>query len=73
MIGVVVAVVVAIGIGVLASNRTATNTDASAPAGVLDDLGVPVGTATAPVMDVYEDFQCPVCGVSRTTSGLRCT
>ncbi len=61
MIGVVVAVVVAIGISVLASNRTTTNTDASAPAGVLDDLGVPVGTATSPVMDVYEDFQCPVC------------
>jgi protein-disulfide isomerase len=61
MIGVVVAVVVAIGIGVLASNRTAFNADASAPAGVLDDLGVPVGTATTPVMDVYEDFQCPVC------------
>jgi protein-disulfide isomerase len=61
MIAVVVAVVLAIGISVLASNRTSSDTNASAPAGVLDDLGVPVGTATSPVLDIYEDFQCPVC------------
>lgn len=61
LIGVVFVVVAAIGLAVWASNRTTSDAGAAAPAGVLDDRGVPVGTATSPVVEVYEDFQCPIC------------
>jgi protein-disulfide isomerase len=54
-------VVIAIGVAIWASNKTSTDTGVSRPAGVLDDLGIPVGTATSPVIEVYEDFQCPIC------------
>lgn len=61
LIAAVFAVVVVVGIVVWASNRTSTDASAAAPAGVIDDLGIPVGTAISPVVDVYEDFQCPIC------------
>jgi protein-disulfide isomerase len=66
---VVIVVVVAIGIAVWASNRTTTDTAAAAPAGVDADLGIPVGTATSPVVDIYEDFQCPICKVLEDNVG----
>lgn len=66
---VVIVVVLAIGIAVWAANRTTTNRDAAAPAGVDADLGVPVGTATSPVVDIYEDFQCPICKVFEDNVG----
>lgn len=69
LIGVIAVVVVAIGLAVWAANRTTTDTGVALPAGVLDDLGVPVGTATSPVMDVYEDFQCPICKVLEENVG----
>jgi protein-disulfide isomerase len=56
----VVAVVVAI---VVQTSRTSTSAEAAVPAGAVDDgTTVVVGSADAPVtVDVYEDFQCPVC------------
>jgi protein-disulfide isomerase len=61
LIGAVVAIVVVAGIIAWASNRTETDTTAAVPAGVDSGLGVPVGTASSPVVDIYEDFQCPIC------------
>jgi protein-disulfide isomerase len=61
MIAVVFAVAVIAGAGIWAANRTPSNPSADMPAGVDSDGGVPVGTATSPVLDVYEDFQCPIC------------
>jgi protein-disulfide isomerase len=56
----VIAVVVGIGIAVQ-SNRDTTG-PVSIPAGAVGDYGIPRGDANAPVtMDLYEDFQCPVC------------
>jgi protein-disulfide isomerase len=62
MIIAVFAVVVIAAVAVWAAKRPpSSNTSANVPAGVNSDGGVPVGTATSPVVDVYEDFQCPIC------------
>ena len=47
-------------------NADAGNTpdaaNAALPAGVTaESLGAPVGTVDTPVLDIYEDFQCPAC------------
>jgi protein-disulfide isomerase len=58
---VAIAAVVAIGVAVQ-SNRDETGANAQIPAGTVDKYGIARGDATAPVtMDLYEDFQCPVC------------
>jgi len=64
MIIAVFAVVVIAGVAIFLAKRTPStpSSDIVAPAGVTADLGIPVGTATTPVVDLYEDFQCPVCG-----------
>jgi protein-disulfide isomerase len=59
--GVVVLVVVAVGVAVVLSRRTTEVANASVPAGVTATKGYPTGTATKPVLDIYEDFQCPNC------------
>jgi protein-disulfide isomerase len=57
---VVIAVIVGIGIAVQGS-RDATG-PVAVPAGTVDTYGIPRGDESAPVtMDLYEDFQCPVC------------
>jgi protein-disulfide isomerase len=61
MIIAVFAVVVVAGVAVWAAKRPQSNPSAAMPAGVNSDGGVPVGTATSPIVDVYEDFQCPIC------------
>jgi protein-disulfide isomerase len=81
---VVVVVLGIIGIAVVAKNSSTTeptalpSADASAalPAGVLpsDDerpYGVPYGTATegAPVLEIWEDFQCPACDAVEKANG----
>lgn len=58
----VFAVVVIAGAAIWAANRPTSNPNASVPAGVDSDGGVPVGTVDSPVVEVYEDFQCPICG-----------
>jgi protein-disulfide isomerase len=64
----VVAVVVAI---VVQNSRTATAADAAAPANTADSgQVVVVGSTEAPVtVDLYEDFQCPVCQNFESTTG----
>ncbi len=65
---VVLAVVVAI---VVQTQRSSTSADAAVPAGtVADGTAFPVGQDGAPVtVDVYEDFQCPVCGQFEQING----
>lgn len=81
----VLAVVVGIiGVAVIAKNSQSTDAVAAPsadptaplPAGVLaaDDeraFGVPFGTATAdaPVLEIWEDFQCPACGSVERANG----
>jgi protein-disulfide isomerase len=61
MILAVFAVVVIAGVAVWAAKRPQSNPSAAMPAGVNSDGGVPVGTAASPIVDVFEDFQCPIC------------
>jgi protein-disulfide isomerase len=57
----VIAVIVGIGIAVQ-TNRDETGSNAQIPAGTVDSYGIPRGDASAPVtVDLYEDFQCPIC------------
>lgn len=69
-----------IGIGVWGRQanapQTALDPNAALPAGVTADAtgipsGVPVGTAgdDAPLLDLYEDFQCPGCGALEARNG----
>jgi protein-disulfide isomerase len=66
-----VVVVVAIGVAVQL-NRSRTDPNAVRPQGVTQvGGGIPVGPAAAgaPVIDIYEDFQCPVCKAFEGESG----
>ncbi|MGY1640140.1 thioredoxin domain-containing protein [Geodermatophilus sp. SYSU D00703] len=71
--GVVAAVVLVVAVVVVVVVQTArTSTPADAvPAGTVDaGVGIPVGESDAPVtVDVYEDFQCPICASFEATSG----
>lgn len=58
---VVVAAVAVVGVVVVVSRKSTPVVDASSPAGVTATKGYPTGTATKPVLDIYEDFQCPNC------------
>ncbi|MBB3676257.1 DsbA family protein [Modestobacter versicolor] len=64
----VVALIVVI---VVQTQRTSTSADAAAPPNTTDGgYAFAVGSADAPVtMDVYEDFQCPVCAQLESTAG----
>jgi protein-disulfide isomerase len=82
---VLVVVVGIIGVAVIAKNSqssgSATSTatvdpDAPLPSGVLPTAdtrayGVPYGTAStdAPILEIWEDFQCPACGAVEEANG----
>ena len=64
---VVLAVVVAIVIGNNSKSGSSATSAQSVPAGVVGGTGGgiladPAAKSTAPTLDVYADFQCPVCG-----------
>ncbi len=61
---VVVVLALIFGIGyAVQSSRDTTGASASAPQGVANKYGIPVGQGSAPAeVTVYEDFMCPVCG-----------
>ena len=61
IVALVVIVVVGIGLIVVLTRKTTVDPTAAKPAGVQANSGVPVGTASAPVVELYEDFQCPIC------------
>jgi protein-disulfide isomerase len=67
--GVVVLVVVVVGFFVIRANGAKVDKTAARPANVTATLGYPTGTATKPVIDLYEDFQCPVCEAYETNIG----
>jgi len=77
IIGAVVVLAVVVGvvlIGVLGNrkNSPTTNANAALPTGVKSpSYGVPFGTATstAPRLDIWEDFQCPICKELEVTNG----
>lgn len=77
LIAAVFLVVAGVGLAVWLSNRSASSADPNAakPAGAQQDGGLPFGTAETPVLEVYEDFQCPACkqfedNVGQTIRGL---
>ncbi len=57
----VIVLVVGVGLAVILSRKSTVDATATKPAGVTATLGYPTGTATKPVLDLYEDFQCPIC------------
>ena len=59
----VLAVATVIGVVVLHSDQSAsTSSSAAVPRGATSTGAIPIGSAKAPVnVDLYEDFQCPVC------------
>jgi protein-disulfide isomerase len=64
-VGLVVGVVVAVAAVVVAlvvTRGSTVQTTAAVPAGVTDTKGYPFGSASTPVLDIWEDFQCPNCG-----------
>ncbi|TXH41405.1 MAG: disulfide bond formation protein DsbA [Actinobacteria bacterium] len=71
--GVVALVVLGIIGAVLWTTRSKpapTPENTALPAGVAaPGYGAPVGTATKPVLDVYEDFQCPACAAFEKAAG----
>jgi len=62
LIGVVILAVAAIGIAVVATRGSAVQANATTPKGITSTKGYPFGTAKSPVLDIWEDFQCPNCG-----------
>jgi protein-disulfide isomerase len=62
LVALVVVLVAGIGVGVVRSRSTKVDASAAVPPGVTATKGYPVGTASKPVLDVWEDFQCPNCG-----------
>ena len=67
----VVVLVVLVVVIVVQTHRTSTPDTAATPAGTVDGgTAVPVGQDAAPVvLDVYEDFQCPICAEFEATVG----
>jgi len=77
LVVVLVAVVVLVTVVLVQTHRTSTSASAAAPPGTTDGYAFAVGAvgaAGAPVtVDVYEDFQCPVCAELERTSGSTLT
>jgi protein-disulfide isomerase len=71
LVGIVVLVVVGIGIAVIATRTPPVDKTAAVPAGTTDTKGYPFGTAATPVLDIYEDFQCPSCDAFEKANGAK--
>jgi protein-disulfide isomerase len=62
LVGVLVLAVVVVGIVLVVTRGSSVQSNAATPNGITDTKGYPFGTASAPVLDIWEDFQCPNCG-----------
>jgi protein-disulfide isomerase len=71
LVALVVLVVIAIGAAVIASRKPSVDTNAANPPGVTATKGYPFGTVQTPVLDVYEDFQCPNCKAFEAANGAQ--
>jgi protein-disulfide isomerase len=68
LVAIVVVLVAGIGIAVVVTRGSSVDTGGSTPAGVTATLGYPTGSATKPVLDIWEDFQCPNCELFETAN-----
>lgn len=68
-IGSIVLVVVVGVVFSLISNKTNTNVALPPSAVVADGSGLTFNASATPVIDVWEDFQCPACGLFEKTNG----
>jgi len=71
LVAVVVVVVAGIAVGVVLSRKSSSDTSGAVPPGVTATKGYPLGTATKPVVDVWEDFQCPNCAAFEKAGGAQ--
>jgi protein-disulfide isomerase len=71
LVAVVVLVVAGIGIAVIATRTPPVSKNAAVPPGVTDTKGYPFGTVATPVLDIYEDFQCPSCDAFEKANGAK--
>jgi protein-disulfide isomerase len=62
LVGVVVLAVAVVGFLVVNNRSSTVDTSGAVPAGVTDTKGYPFGSVDTPVLDIWEDFQCPNCG-----------
>ncbi len=62
LIGIVVLAVAAVGFLVVHNRSSKVDTSGPVPAGVTSTKGYPFGSVQTPVLDIWEDFQCPNCG-----------
>jgi protein-disulfide isomerase len=62
LIGIVVLAVAVVGFLVVHNRSSKVDTSGAVPAGVTSTKGYPFGSVQTPVLDIWEDFQCPNCG-----------
>ncbi len=65
----VVVLVAVVGLVFILTHKSTVVTGSAAPAGATATHGFATGTASKPVVDIYEDFQCPVCEQYETNLG----
>jgi protein-disulfide isomerase len=66
----VAVLVVLVAVILVQTARTSTSAQAAVPANTVDGTVISVGSAGAPVtVDLYEDFQCPICKAFEDGSG----
>jgi protein-disulfide isomerase len=57
----VIVLVAAVGLVFILTHKSTVVTGSAAPAGANATHGFATGSASKPVVDIYEDFQCPIC------------
>jgi len=62
LVGIVVLAVAVAGFLVVHSRSSQAVTSGATPTGVTATKGYPFGSVSKPVLDIWEDFQCPNCG-----------
>ena len=70
ILGLLVAIGVAVVNAASGSEEKAGSSDVVAPANLTDSGAIPVGQANAPVsVEIYYDYMCPACGAFETANG----
>src|SRR5207245_188124 len=71
LVGIVILAVAVVGFLVVHSRQSRGVTAGAIPKGVTSTMGYPFGSVGAPVLDVWEDFQCPNCGAFEAANKLK--